>query len=576
MITRPAVTRSVSVLSDLSVIALLAAILYGLVRVAQYWRAPLQPEVDIHLSLWALPGYTLLSLLRGLVAYVISLFFALSYGYVAAHRPRAERVMLPLLDILQSIPVLGFLPGAVLALVALFPRTHVGLELASILMIFTGQVWNMTFSVYQSLRSVPVELREASALYRFNWWQRFRRVELPAAAVSLAWNSMMAMAGGWFFLMICEAFTLGEHAFRLPGLGAYISVAIARHDTGATLAGVAAMVLMIVLVDVCLWRPVLVWVQRFRIEDTATSEPQDSMVLSWLRRSRLAHAAIARLAHPISEWLTAAANVQPRPDAGSRRMTSPKRWLTALIVNGLVTGLAALGVLWAAGRLLDLLGHLPWQAWSTVMAGALWTSLRVMGAVVLGTLWTVPVGIWIGQSDRRRRRLQPLVQIAASFPAPMLYPLILLLLHQLGWGLSVGAVILMLVGTQWYILFNVIAGVSAVPDDLREAARSYHFTPRQRWTTLWWPGVFPYLVTGWVTAAGGAWNASIVAEYVAQGPQEISTAPGLGSLISAAASHGQYDLLAAGVLTMAVVVIAINRYVWKPLYRLAERRYAWA
>ena len=259
MITRAPVHKSSSIVVDVSVVLLVAAVLYGLVQVARRWQAPLQSTVEITLSLWALPGYTLLSLLRGFVAYGISLAFTLTYGYVAAHRPRLERVMIPLLDILQSIPVLGFLPGAVLALVTLFPHTNVGLELACILMIFTGQAWNMTFGFYQSLRGIPSELREAASLYQFNWWQRFRRVELPAAAISLTWNSMMAMAGGWFFLMVCEAFTLGAHDFRLPGLGAYMSVAIAHHDPQAIVAGIVAMVLMIVIVDACLWRPALVW-----------------------------------------------------------------------------------------------------------------------------------------------------------------------------------------------------------------------------------------------------------------------------------------------------------------------------
>ena len=570
MITRPAVPQRPSWFSDFSVLTLLAALLYGVVCVARHWQAPLVPMVEIDLRLRALPGYTLLSLLRGFAAYGLSLLFALTYGYLAAHRPRAERVMLPLLDILQSIPVLGFLPGAVLALVALFPRTNVGLELASILMIFTGQVWNMAFSVYQSLRSVPLELREASALYQFNWWQRFRRVELPAATVSLVWNSMMAMAGGWFFLMVCEAFTLGAHDFRLPGLGAYISVVIAQRQGPAILAGIVAMALMIVFVDACVWRPVLVWAQKFRLEDVA-GDVQGSVVLSWLRRSWLAQTAMTRLAHPVSEWLASRAN--PPRDAPPRAR-SAVRW-TAQLARLLLGAGMILGTVWGAWRLLHLLVHLPLTDWLHVSRSALWTLLRVMLAVFLGSLWAIPVGIWIGRSDRRRIRLQPLVQVAASFPAPILYPLLLLGFARLGWRLSEIAVLLMLLGTQWYTLFNVIAGASMVPEDLREVSRSYHFTSAQRWRMVWWPAVFPYLVTGWVTAAGGAWNASIVAEYVSAGPQQVAVAPGLGSLISLAASQGHYDVLAAGVLTMAVVVVVVNRCLWKPLYRLAATRYAY-
>jgi NitT/TauT family transport system permease protein len=573
MITRPNLPRSSSLLIDMGVMTLLAALLYGLVHVARHWQAPLQPQVEIDLSLWALPGYTLLSLLRGFAAYGLSLAFTLIYGYVAAHRPRAERIMVPLLDIFQSIPVLGFLPGAVLALVTLFPNTNAGLEFASILMIFTGQAWNMTFSFYHSLRNIPAELNEVSALYHFNWWQRFRRVELPAAAVGLAWNSMMSMAGGWFFLMVCEAFTLGTHDFRLPGLGAYMSVAIARHNASAIFSGIAAMFLMIILVDTCVWRPVIVWAQKFRFEETTTAEAQGSLVLRWLRRSWLVQAAMSRVAHPISEWLCTTA-LPPReqmPRQSESQSVAPVVWK---LLGTLVALAGGLCTLWAALRLVALMGHLTFSDWARVMSGAAWSFLRVGAAVILGSLWTIPVGIWIGQSTKRCQLLQPLVQVTASFPAPMLYPLILLWFNHLGWHLSATAVILMLVGTQWYLLFNVIAGASAVPADLREVAQAYQFTSAQRWRRLWWPAVFPYLVTGWVTAAGGAWNASIVAEYVSLGKQ-VFIAPGLGSLISLAASQGKYDLLAAGVLTMAVVVVLITRYVWKPCYRLAETRYAY-
>ncbi len=571
MITRSSLRQSNSIVADIGVLSLLAAVLYGLVRVAKHWESPLQSQVEIDLSVWALPGYTLLSLLRGFAAYGLSLGFTLVYGYLAAHRPRAERILVPLLDVLQSIPVLGFLPGAVLALVALFPSTNMGLELASILMIFTGQVWNMTFSFYQSLRSLPRELGEASSLYQFNWWQRFRRVELPAAAVGLAWNSMMAMAGGWFFLMVCEAFHLGSRDFRLPGLGAYMSVAIARHQTPAILAGIIAMVTMIVLVDTLVWRPVLVWVQKFRIEDTATSDVQASAVLRWFQRSWLIQNAMARVAHPISEWLSAQrvpADATPPP---LRPWRLPwMAWLVSLFVQ-LAT---AVLVGWAALRLVRLLGRLPLEVWLQIIGSAGLTLARVMAAVLLGSLWAVPVGIWIGQSDRRRNLLQPLVQIAASFPAPMLYPLILFGLRRLGWELNVTAVILMMLGTQWYILFNVIAGASTLSADFREVARAYRFTPTQRRWSVWWPATFPYVITGWIAAAGGAWNASIVAEYVALSGQ-VQTAPGLGSLISTAADHASYDLLAAGVLAMALVVVVVNRILWRPLYRLAETRYAY-
>ena len=573
MIPSPAAREPPSLLADVSIVTILAAVLYGVVRVARHWEAPLQPHVDIDLHVWALPGYTLLSLLRGFVAYGVSLCAAITYGYVAAHQPRAERVMLPLLDILQSIPVLGFLPGAILALVTLFPSSNTGLELACILMIATAQVWNMAFSFYSSLRSIPVELQEASALYQFSGWQRFRHVELPAAAVALAWNSMMSMAGGWFFLMICEAFTLGAHDFRLPGLGAYMSEALAHHNVPAMFAGIIAMILMIVVVDTCVWRPVIVWAQKFRLEDTAGPESQESLALNWIKRSWLIQVVIPGVTHPIRDWLVSGAKWTreraPTPPASAR--PQPSWWRLLRIVS--LGGAGGL-VLWAAWRFVHVVSVLPLAVWIHLMIAASLTFLRVAAAVVLGTLWTVPAGIWIGRSDRWCSRLQPLVQIAASFPAPMLYPPVLFALHQIGWGLGLSAVILMMLGTQWYLLFNVIAGASAVPADLRQAAQAYHFTPRQSWRVVWWPAVFPYLVTGWVTAAGGAWNASIVAEYISLGDHLVTT-PGLGSLISIAAGAGEYALLAAGVLAMSLSVILVNRYCWRRLYRLAQTRYAY-
>ena len=572
MITRSGVRQRTGILVDLTVVALAAALLYGVLRIVRNWGAPIETQAEIHLSLWALPGYTFLSFLRGFLAYGISLFFSLSYGYLATHVRRAEKVMVPLLDILQSIPVLGFLPGTVLALMTLFPHRNAGLELASILMIFTSQVWNMTFSFYQSVRSIPAPLREVSSLYRFSWLQRFFCVELPASAVGLAWNSMMSMAGGWFFLMVCEAFTLGDRQFRLPGLGSYMSVAIAQRNLPAILSGAFAMILMIVVVDTFLWQPVIVWVQKFRLDETSSGHSERSVLLDWFRGSQLMHGAkkrwnriLAWRFDPTWGWLGRGASFPFKGDSAA------KVWRG---IEGL--GLGALGLvgLWGFWHLAHLVSVLPTNEWVRVMKDTAFTLVRVFSAVGLGVAWALPVGIWIGRSDARRRWLQPLVQVAASFPAPMIYPLIFLLLRRFGVSLELGAVILMLLGTQWYILFNVIAGASSVPEDLREASEAYHFTPWQRWSRLWFPATFPFLVTGCLTAAGGAWNASIVAEYLSVG-EKVQMATGLGSLISVAASQARYDLLTAGVLAMTLTVVLVNRFLWKPLYRIAERKFAY-
>jgi NitT/TauT family transport system permease protein len=542
----------------------LGALVAGVVGLARRWEAPLRPTVEIDLSPWALPGYTALSLARGFAAYALSLAFTLSYGTIAAYSRRAERVMLPVLDILQSIPVLGFLPGLVLGMVALFPHTNVGLELACILMIFTGQVWNMTFSFYGSLRAIPADLREVASLYGFRWWKRFRTVEVPSAMIGLVWNSMMSMAGGWFFLTVNEAFTLGDRDFRLPGVGAYMSVAIDRGDRPAMAYAIVAMVLMIVVVDQVVWRPALAWAQKFKVEETGATETAESWLLSALRRSRL----ISWL----EGWFGALfgrLEPLPTPDATANptraRLGGAARLLGAALLASLV--------LWGAFDLAVLLTQVTGGQWVLIARSLALTFLRTSATLLLGALWTVPVGIWIGLSPHRTRALQPVVQVAASFPAPMVYPLVTLALLALGVQFSWGCVLLMLLGSQWYILFNVLAGATAIPHDLREVAGVYGLGRFGRWWRLYLPAVFPHLVTGMITAAGGAWNASIVAEYVRY-RRESLIAPGLGSLITQASEAANFPVLAAAVLTMSLTVVGLNRLVWHRLYRLAEERFS--
>jgi NitT/TauT family transport system permease protein len=553
--------------TDLALVAGLGGGIYGLIHLAREWSGALRPAVEIDLSLAALPRYALLSLSRGLAAYVLSLLFTLVYGYWAARDRMAERVLIPALDILQSIPVLGFMPGVVLGLVGLFPHSNVGLELASVIMIFTGQAWNMTFSFYYSLRSLPRDLTEVATLNRFGWWQRFRWVELPFATIGLVWNSMMSMAGGWFFLMVSEAFILGDKDFRLPGLGSYMSVAVARGDGRAMLGAVLAMTLMIVALDQLLWRPVVVWAQKFRVEESGQTAAMESWFLDLLHRSR------------ILSWVSGlldrlGRNRRPRPPRPREVAPDQPRWrgpagaVSLLVFGGLILGLA-----WGAIDLVRLLRHLRAGTWAGISAAALLTLGRVLLSTALGTLWTVPAGLAIGLSPRLSRVLQPVVQVVASFPAPMLFPAVVAVLTGLGVGLGAGSVLLMLLGTQWYILFNVIAGATAIPADLREAARIYRVGTWQRFRELYLPSVFPYLVTGWVTAAGGAWNASIVSEYMSFRGQVLTT-EGLGARISQAASSGEFAVLAASITVMAAMVALFNRLVWRRLHAVAEARYS--
>lgn len=553
---------------DLLLVVGLAGLLFTFIDLGREWTGVHRPSIVIDLSPSALPRYTMFSLIRGLLAYVLSLGFTLVYGYWAAKDRVAGRLLLPLLDILQSIPVLGFMPGLILALVALFPHSNVGLELAAVIMIFTGQAWNMTFSLVHSLRSVPSDLREAATVYRFNWWQRLRKVELPFASIGLVWNSMMSMAGGWFFLMINESFQLGQRDFRLPGIGSYMSVAVEQGRGSAMVLAIVAMTTMIVVLDQLLWRPVVVWAQKFRVEEGGEQVLMTSWFLNWFRASRLIRG-LRRLARRIRRRFTR----QPVAIAQSTAPVPVVAERSAGRLSFLALGILLAVLAWGGVKLVHLLHQVPARVWGASIAAGFITLGRVLISTLIGTVWALPAGIAIGLSNRLSRVLQPVVQIAAAFPAPMLFPLVIAVLQWAGVSLGWGSILLMLLGTQWYILFNVIAGATAIPADLKEAARSYRLSGWHRFRTLYFPGVFPYLVTGWVTAAGGAWNASIVAEFVTFKGQTLR-APGLGAEISGAAASADFPHLAAAILVMSVLVVAFNRTVWRWCYRLAEERFS--
>ena len=553
---------------DLLLVVGLAGLLFTFIDLGREWTGVHRPSIAIDLSPSALPRYTMFSLIRGLLAYVLSLGFTLVYGYWAAKDRVAGRLLLPLLDILQSIPVLGFMPGLILALVALFPHSNVGLELAAVIMIFTGQAWNMTFSLVHSLRSVPSDFREAATVYRFNWWQRLRKVELPFASIGLVWNSMMSMAGGWFFLMINESFQLGQRDFRLPGIGSYMSVAVEQGRGSAMVLAIVAMTTMIVVLDQLLWRPVVVWAQKFRVEEGGEQVLMTSWFLNWFRASRLIRALrwqARRIRRRFTRQPVAVAeSAAPVPQVAER---------SAGRLSFLALGILLAVLAWGGVKLVHLLHQVPARVWGASIAAGFITLGRVLISTLIGTVWALPAGIAIGLSNRLSRVLQPVVQIAAAFPAPMLFPLVIAVLQWAGVSLGWGSILLMLLGTQWYILFNVIAGATAIPADLKEAARSYRLSGWHRFRTLYFPSVFPYLVTGWVTAAGGAWNASIVAEFVTFKGQALR-APGLGAEISGAAARADFPHLAAAILVMSVLVVAFNRTVWRWCYRLAEERFS--
>ncbi len=565
--------RSWPVVLDVAVALLGLACFYGVVLLARYWFGHPEPGIVISQSPRALPLYAFYSVVRIGLAYLLSLIFAIGYGYIAAYNPRVEALMLSALDILQSIPVLSFLPGVMLAMVALFPTRQIGVEMGAILLIFTGQVWNMAFSFYSSLKSIPKELSEAAGIYRFSALQRLLELELPFAAIGLVWNSMVSVAGGWFFLMACEMFVLGSRDFRLPGLGSYLQTAASNGDGRAMAWGIATMVLIIVATDQIVWRPLIAWSDRFKFEQTESAvrvrSPllhllQHSSVLRGLRQNSTggwSAAIYARLARRRERALKRARQSQrPRSRAGAAAARALV--LLAVAVPVLLLAVHALGLLRQVG--LPELGH--------VMIGAVATLGRVTLALAIASAWTIPAGVAIGFSPRLSRIAQPLAQIAASVPATALFPVVLLGLLRIGGGMGIGSVLLMLLGTQWYILFNVIAGAMAIPTDMKEVANLFHFTRAQRWRTVILPGIFPYLLTGLVTASGGAWNASIIAEYFHLRNRTLETV-GLGAVISSATDHGQFQILLLATVVMSLMVVTINRLIWRPLFRLAENRY---
>lgn len=546
----------------------IVSLIFIIVQTASKFNVKYDSEYVINLSLSSLPNYALQTLVRMLAAYGLSLLFTLIYAYVAYRSSTWAKVLIPLLDILQSIPVLSFLPAVVLALVGLFPGQRLGIELASILLIFTGMTWNMTFSFYQSLSSIPSELIEASQVYRLSAWQRFWTLELPSGVVGLVWNSVMSVAGGWFFLMQTESFTLSNRNFTLPGLGSFLKAAADQGDNIAILWGIIVLIGIITIIDYFVWRPLIAWAEKFKHETVEATQVPESRVLDFLRRSPTMRIIGDRLFAPLAESVNRGFSSKVTPDLQSKYKASKwHNWFNWLLI-GLVGFLVLGGTLEAC----LLLGQMPLSAWQQVAKGAFFTSIRVLVVLILSLLITVPIGVTIGRSPKLAQILQPIVQIAASVPATALFPILLLGLANIGGGLDIGAVILMTLGSMWYILFNVIAGAQAIPSELFEAARVYKLSPLERWRTLILPGIFPYLVTGIITAVGGAWNASIAGEYIKfQG--KVLTATGLGSTITQASDIGDFPLLLASTIVMSLLVVTTNRLVWRPLYRLAQVKY---
>jgi NitT/TauT family transport system permease protein len=559
-----------SFLKDLPIFLAAFSIFYVFLAVARYWFTPISPQSEIDVRPGALPEYAMFSVTRIAISYFIAFIFSIAYGYAAAYNAKAERFMIPLLDTLQSIPVLSFLPGVMLAMVALFPRRQFGIELGSILLIFSGQAWNMAFSFYSSLKSIPREMHEVAEVYRWGRWQKLVEMELPFAAIGLVWNSMISVASAWFYLIACEMFVLRNQDFRIPGLGSYLQTAANAADTRAIVWGLVVMIGIIVAMDQIIWRPVIAWAEKFKFEQVAGSQVPHSSVLDLLRGSRVLPLVGRLFIIPARERLSLLFG-REWPEWKDRpvdhRRGNAGQWISYAIAAGV-----SIAVAYAVVRMSALAASVTGSELRSILVGGGATFLRVEFTLLLAALWTVPAGVAIGLNPKLSVTLQPIVQVVASVPATALFPIIILLLTRVGGGLAIGSMVLMLLGTQWYILFNVIAGTSALPTDLKEVCGVFRFGRWERWQKLILPGIFPYLITGFVTASGGAWNASILAEYFHLNGQTFSTT-GLGAVVGGAADTGNYPVLLVATMLMAFIVLAINRLVWRPLYTLASTRF---
>lgn len=555
-------------LADLAVGLGVLTLLYVVAKVGaqslvQFNPPDVIPTVDLDPR--NLPNYAARSTLRMFIALGFSTIFTFIYGYTAARSKRAERVLVPLLDILQSIPVLGFLSVTVTAFIALFRGSLLGLEAASVFAIFTGQAWNMTFSFYHSLRSLPRELEEMAELYRLSKWERFTRLELPVSVIGLVWNGMMSFGGGWFFLAASEAISVLNRQYTLPGIGSYVAAAVTAQDLRALGWAIATMIVLILLIDQAFWRPLVTVAERHKLELSAGEERRFWLVDLWRASSlpRITWDVVAPLFGKLDRWFSRATAVPATTDRrkSSRAGDLAYNAILVLVSAGLVVA-AVRFVLSGVG--IGEVGH-------AALLG-LATGARVMVLLVFSTVVWTPIGVAIGFSPKLSRISQPIVQILASFPANFLFPFATLGFIKLGLTLNWGSMLLMALGAQWYLLFNVIGGAQAIPNDLREMAASIGLRRIREWKTLIGPGIFGSWVTGAITASGGAWNASIVSELVSWGNTTLR-AYGLGAYISEATGKGDWPRIVLGVGLMSLFVVGVNRLVWKPLFDLAESKY---
>jgi NitT/TauT family transport system permease protein len=519
----------------------------------------------IHLDPAYLPSYALRTTARMFAALFCSLFFTFTYATLAAKSRRAGLILIPILDILQSVPILGFLSFTVVFFLNLFPGRVFGAELACIFAIFTSQAWNMAFSFYQSLTSLPTDLLEAARAFRLSPWQKFWRLDVPYAMPGLVWNTMLSMSGGWFFVVASEAITVGNTSFALPGIGSYVALALRQKNLLAILYAILAMLIVILLYDQLLFRPLVAWSGKFRFETTAAAASPDPWMLKLIRQTRVFQAIFDTIGGAIGILLRLRL-------AGSATVQADENRQPSRIIDAVWFSIILLAAAFALWKIIGFIaGSLHWRDLGTALLMGVYTMIRVVVLMAIAALVWVPIGVWIGLRPKATRIAQPIAQFLAAFPANLLFPPFVVAIVYFHVSPNIWLTPLMLIGTQWYILFNVIAGAAAFPGDMREAVANFRIRGLLRWRRVMIPGILPYFVTGAITASGGAWNASIVAEVASWGSTNLH-AQGLGAYIAEATTQGDTPKIVLGVAVMSAFVITFNRLLWRPLYAYAARR----
>jgi NitT/TauT family transport system permease protein len=553
-------------LFDIAAIICVTGVVIAVASAARGTLAPLSAPAatTIHLDPSYLPYYALRTTMRMFAALICSLIFTFTYATWAAKSRRASLILIPTLDILQSVPILGFLSFTVTFFMGLFPGRVIGAELASIFAIFTSQAWNMAFSMYQSLTTVPGDLDEAARAYHLSAWQRFWRLDVPFAVPGLVWNTMMSMSGGWFFVTASEAISVGNTTWTLPGIGSYVAMALQQRNIMAVLYAILAMLVVILLYDQLLFRPLVAWSSKFRFENIAGSEAEDPWLLAMLRRTQFLRWAVGGVAEVFDRIGGLRLSVRRRSGAAA----SKPSW----VVDAIWLMILAAALAWALKLIVNFVSaSLHWSDLEQAVILGCYTMLRVIVLMAIASAIWVPIGVWLGLRPAWARRAQPVAQFLAAFPANLFFPVFVVVIVRFALNPDIWLTPLMVLGTQWYILFNVIAGAAAFPGDLREAAANFHIGGFLWWRRVILPGIFPYFVTGAITASGGSWNAAIVAEVASWGNTKLE-AHGLGAYIANATSEGNMAKVVLGVVVMSAFVLSFNRLFWRPLYAYSARR----